>query len=69
MEQTVDCFVKDLIEDLAAEAIRNPDAAKRTTFFNASRMLKAYNELFDMSWRDVEDAEAMIRDREAEEEG
>ena len=68
MKQTVECFVKDLVEDLAAEAKTNPDAAKRTMFYNASRLLTAYNELFYMNWQDVEDAEYQIRAREADRE-
>lgn len=56
----VDDFVADLAQQLDGK-IREATPEDRALFYCASRMLKAYNELFAMTWNDVAEAEERIK--------
>lgn len=63
MEEYLDEFIFDLADKLDAKAKR-AEAEDRTLFYNASRLLRAFNELFAIRWSDVSLAEARIKDPE-----
>lgn len=60
----VDDFVADLIQQLDGK-VKTATVNDRALFYCASRMLRAYNELFAMKWTDVAEAEERIKEREA----
>lgn len=62
MDISVEEFVELLVKELNAQVKTNPD--NRSLLYNAARMLNVFNELFAMTWRDVEIAEERIRDPE-----
>lgn len=62
MDIWVDDFVTDLIQQLDGK-VKTATVNDRALFYCASRMLKAYNELFAMTWNDVVLAEERIKER------
>lgn len=62
MEEYLDEFIVDLADKLDAK-VKRAEAEDRTLFYNASRLLRAFNELFAIRWSDVALAEARIKDR------
>lgn len=57
-------YVFELCNALEKEARENP--VNREAHYTAAKLLRVFNELFDISLRDVEWAEQMIKDREAD---
>lgn len=57
-------YVFELCNALEKEARENP--VNREAHYTAAKLLRAFNELFSISWREVEWAEQMIKDREAD---
>ena len=65
----MDVWVDDFVADLAQQRegkVKTATVNDRAMFYCASRMLKAYNELFAMTWTDVAEAEERIKEKERE---
>ena len=57
-------YIQELCEKLEKEAIDNPE--NKEVHYTAAKLLRAFNELFAVTWQDVEYAEEMRKDRERE---
>ena len=63
-DEWLDDFVTDLVTQLE-ERTKTSAPDDRGMIYSAARLLRAYNELFAMTWNDVTMAEERIREREA----
>jgi hypothetical protein len=57
-------LVEDVSDRLEYEAIN--ESQNRETHYMAAKLLRAFNDLFAPTWKDVNDAERMRKDREAD---
>lgn len=62
-DEWLDDFVTDLVTQLE-ERTKTAAPDDRGLIYSAARLLRAYNELFAMTWTDVAMAEERIRERE-----
>ena len=61
---TMDRMIRDIAGRLLDESKKKEE--ERETHYMASRLLTAFNELFEITWADVDFAERMMKDRKAD---